>query len=169
MTVIFRPATPSDAATLAEIGAATFVETFGHLYRPADLAAFLTAHTAENWAEELADARYAVVLGEDAGTPAAYAKLGPAKLPFTPPENAIELRQFYVRAPYHGSGVAAEMMAWAIREARTRGAAAMYLSVFVDNPRARRFYERHGFTRIGRYAFMVGEQADEDDVMMLTL
>lgn len=169
MTVAFRPANVTDAAVLAELGAATFVETFGHLYRREDLNAFLGIHTPESWAAELADPGYAVTIGEADGEAVAYAKLGPARLPFTPPDGAIELRQFYVRAPHHGSGVAATMMAWVLDQASARGAKALYLSVFVDNSRARRFYERHGFTRIGSYAFMVGEQADEDDVMVRAL
>lgn len=169
MTVAFRAATPADAAVLAELGAATFIETFGHLYRAQDLRAFLAIHTAQSWRAELADPDHAVTIGEADGAAVAYAKLGPAKLPFTPPDGAIELRQFYVRAPHHGSGVAATMMAWVLAQARARGAAALYLSVFVDNPRARRFYERYGFTRVGSYAFMVGDHADEDDVMALHL
>ncbi|MDH5256016.1 MAG: hypothetical protein OEW72_08895, partial [Gammaproteobacteria bacterium] len=40
-TVAFRRATPGDAVALAGLARETFVETFGHLYRPADLAAFL--------------------------------------------------------------------------------------------------------------------------------
>ncbi len=34
-----------------------------------------------------------------------------------------------------------------------------------DMQRARRFYERWGFIAEGRYAFMVGNHADEDVVM----
>lgn len=169
MSVTFRPAHSDDAAALAMLGAATFTETFGHLYAPADLAAFLATHTRDGWAAELADPAYAVLLAEDDRKPVAYAKLGPAKLPFTPPADAIELRQFYVRATHHGTGVAAAMMDWVIAEARRRGVAALYLSVFVENARARRFYERYGFVRVGAYAFMVGTHKDEDDVMRLDL
>jgi RimJ/RimL family protein N-acetyltransferase len=39
------------------------------------------------------------------------------------------------------------------------------LSVYVDNHRARRFYERHGFEPVGRYDFMVGSHADEDLIL----
>ena len=41
----------------------------------------------------------------------------------------------------------------------------MWLSVYVDNHRARRFYARNGFEDRGRYAFMVGAHADEDRLM----
>lgn len=167
--IAYRLATLADADTLARLGAETFVETFGHLYSARDLDAFLQSHSVGGWQAELADARFWVVLAELGDQAVAYAKLGPAKLPFTPAEDAIELRQFYVRASHHGSGVAAAMMERAIDAARRRGVAAMYLSVFVDNPRARRFYERYGFVRIGSYAFMVGDHADEDDVMRLML
>ena len=37
----FRDAEPDDAPALARLGARSFLETFGHLYDPADLALFL--------------------------------------------------------------------------------------------------------------------------------
>ena len=36
-----RRARPDDAEALVELSTATFTQTFGHLYDPADLAAFL--------------------------------------------------------------------------------------------------------------------------------
>jgi ribosomal protein S18 acetylase RimI-like enzyme len=159
----------ADAGVLGILGARSFTETFGHLYTPQNLAAFLQCHAPESWTGELTDPRFAVRLGEVAGEAVAYAKLGPAKLPFTPPEGAIELKQFYVLTPWHGAGVAAEMMDWVLAESRRRGAAELYLSVFVDNHRAQAFYARYGFERVGAYAFMVGDHEDEDHVMRLAL
>ena len=169
MTVSWRDAGPADAPALAGIGRDTFVETFGHLYRPDDLALFLESHNSARWAAEIADPAYAVRIGEEGATLVAYAKLGPAKLPFVPDSGAIELRQFYVRELFQGRGLANAMMDWALAEARRRGAGSMYLSVFTDNHRARRFYARYGFTEVGPYAFMVGNHADEDIVMRLAL
>ena len=164
-----RDAGPADAAILARLGRETFTETFGHLYSPENLAAFLASHSEENWRRELSDPAFAVRLAEDEGAPAAYAKVGPPTLPFEPRGPSIELRQFYVLKPWQGSGVAHDLMQWAIAEAKARGAADLYLSVFVDNHRARRFYERYGFTFVGPYAFMVGTHADEDHVLRLSL
>jgi diamine N-acetyltransferase len=56
-------------------------------------------------------------------------------------------------------------MKWALKEAAFRGAQELVLSVYVDNRRALRFYERHGFEKVGRYDFMVGSHADEDLIL----
>jgi ribosomal protein S18 acetylase RimI-like enzyme len=55
-------------------------------------------------------------------------------------------------------------MEWAISTARSRGASELYLSVFDDNHRAKRFYGRHGFEEVGRYGFRVGDQVDDDRI-----
>ena len=167
--ITYRDATPADAAALATLGADSFRETFGHLYAPADLALFLANHTPASWTDELGDPAFAVRVAEEDGALIAYAKLGPQHLPFTPPSGAIELRQFYVLGPWHGAGVAAVLIEWVIATARARGADALYLSVFIDNHRARRFYARHGFEPCGAYTFMVGTHADEDIVMRRSL
>ena len=168
-TLSWRIAGPDDAAAVAAIGRQSFTETFGHLYTPENLAAFLTNHNEENWRLELSDPRFVVRLGEADGRLAAYAKLGPPSLPFEVRGPTIELRQFYVLEPWHGSGAAREMMEWVLAEARRRGAEEIYLSVFIDNHRARRFYDRYGFEPVGRYDFMVGNHADEDIIMRLRL
>lgn len=167
--VAWRDAGPEDAAALAAIGRQSFVETFGHLYAPDNLATFLENHSEANWLRELSDPRYAVRLGAVDGASAAYIKLGPPSLPFTPPKDSFELRQFYILKPWHGTGLAPAMMEWVLAEGRRRGAAAVYLSVFVDNHRARRFYEKYDFEPVGRYDFMVGTHADEDIVMRRAL
>jgi ribosomal protein S18 acetylase RimI-like enzyme len=169
MKVTWRDAGPQDALLLGEIGRQSFIETFGHLYSPENLAAFLENHSEANWRAELSDPRYAVRLGFVHGVNAAYVKLGPPSLPFTPPEDSIELRQFYVLKPWQGGGLAPAMMVWVLAEARRRGAGVVYLSVFIENIRAQRFYARYGFEEIGRYDFMVGTHADEDIVMRAAL
>ena len=56
-----------------------------------------------------------------------------------------------------------------LAEAKARGGQELYLTVYTENWRARRFYEKYGFVEIGPYKFMVGEQADEDIIMRASL
>lgn len=169
MSVTYRTAGPADALELSELGAETFTDTFGHLYHPADLALFLQTHTRQAWAKELADPAFAVRVAELGGRMIGYAKLGPPHLPFEPRGEAAELRQLYVTESNKGAGVARTLIDWVIEQARDRRADHLYLSVFTENHRARRFYEKIGFEAEGTYAFMVGNHADEDIVMRLKL
>ena len=47
----YRDANEGDAEALAALFSDTFRETFGHLYKPTDLAAFLSEHSAGHWQE----------------------------------------------------------------------------------------------------------------------
>ena len=164
-----RDATAGDAAALAALARDSFTETFGHLYTPADLAAFLAGHTTEGWAAILGSPADAVLVAEADGELVGYARLGTPKLPFEPEPGDMELRQFYLLKPWHGRGLADRMMAWTLDEAERRGAPALYLSVFQDNERARRFYARHGFAFVTEHAFMVGEHRDTDHILRRNL
>ena len=166
--VIITPV-PDDAARLLTLFSRCFTDTFGHLYHSDDLAAFLGGQSERRWRAELADPAFAIRAVPVDGELVGFAKLGPVSLPVKPAGAAIELRQFYLLAGQQGTGLAQRLMAWVIDEARARGMEEVFLSVFIDNPRARRFYERFGFERVGAYAFMVGSHADEDDLMRLTL
>jgi len=167
--IIDRPATESDAPALAAFFAETFRETFGHLYQPADLAAFLADQTARDWQDQLRDEALSIRVATQDETVVGFAKLGPLKLPVTPDGPALEIRQLYVAPHVRGSGVAVTLMHWLIDAARTQGAATVYLSVYTDNKRAQAFYTRFGFVDIGPCTFMVGTQADEDRIMRASL
>lgn len=165
----YRDAGPRDAEALADLGARSFTETFSPLYDSADLRVFLEQHTVERWAREIANPAKDVRLVDCDGELVGYAKLAPPTLPFTTDRTAVELSQFYVLKPFQGAGVAANLMDWVLTRARQRGAEELYLSVFTDNHRARRFYERYSFEFVQTYAFMVGNHADEDIIMRLAL
>lgn len=167
--IAYRAAVPADAAALDALFDSVFCDTFAHLYRPEDLAAFLSSFGVADWERQLRDPSFAVRIAEVDGVPAGYVKIGPMKLPVEPGDSAMLLDQLYVRGEHHGSGIARQLMDWAIGEARRRGAEALYLTVFIENHRARRFYDLYGFEDVGRYAFMVGNQADEDVIMRKAL
>jgi len=167
--IIFRDANPDDAEALADLFAATFRETFGHMYQPADLSAFLAEHRPDQWADQLRDRSVAIRIAERGGAAIGFTKLGPLKLPVEAERTALELRQFYIAPEVRGSAVAPALMDWLMEEARKRGAEELYLSVFTENLRAKRFYARYGFVEVGPCVFMVGTQEDEDVIMKTSL
>jgi ribosomal protein S18 acetylase RimI-like enzyme len=169
MTVSYRIAGRGDAAAIDAIFRTSFCDTFAHLYRPGDLDAFLAKFTPEAWQSELDDPRYAILVAEAGGEPVGYVKLGPLALPVDAGGESTELKQLYVLKGQHGSGVGAALMDWAVAEAKRSGLSELYLTVYTDNHRARRFYERYGFVPVGSYEFMVGSHADEDIIMKLSL
>lgn len=163
--ISYRDAKLEDAARLEEIFDTTFCDTFAHLYRKEDLNAFLDSYGLGDWENDLLDPAFVVRVGEVDGVPVAYVKLAPQKLPVESSRPSMMLDQLYVLKEHHGAGIAPSLMDWALGEARSRGAEELYLSVYVDNHRARRFYDRYGFEAVGRYDFMVGGHADEDIIM----
>jgi len=164
-SAVFRNAMLSDAALVSDLFERSFVETFGHLYAKEDLDVFLAGVTPEAFAEEIGCAGFAIRIAESDGAAVGFAKLAPPSLPVETPDATLELRQIYVLRPWQGTGIGQELYEWAEGEARRRGASFLQLTVYIDNHRARRFYDRRGFEQAGRYAFMVGSQADEDIIM----
>ncbi|HEX6661305.1 MAG TPA: GNAT family N-acetyltransferase [Sphingomicrobium sp.] len=169
MTVTYRDATVEDAAELARIFDLSFCDTFAHLYRPEDLESFLSGFGVPEWEAQLRDPECAFRIAELDARQIGYVKIGPQKLPVETERRALLLDQLYVLKEHHGAGIAGALMDWALAEAKRRGAEEIYLTVFVENHRARRFYDRYGFEAVGRYDFMVGNHVDEDVIMRKSL
>lgn len=169
MTVTYRDAIPKDAAELDRIFDRSFCDTFAHLYRPEDLEMFLSGFGLAEWEAQLGDPACAFRIAEVDGQPVGYVKIGPQKLPVETARPALLLDQLYLLREHHGAGIAHDLMDWAIAEAKRRGAEAIYLTVFTENHRARRFYDRYGFEVVGRYDFKVGNHVDEDVIMKKAL
>ncbi len=166
-------ATPDDAEAIATFAADSFTRTFGHIYDPADLAAFLaTWNPPERVRAQIAASDHDIGLVRDAaGAILGYIKMGPVDFDLPaeqPTDNAVELHQLYVAEAAKGTGVAAALMDWGIAWARQR-ASILYLSVFTENARAQAFYRRYGFYDVGRNEFRVGNHIDEDRFYRLDL
>lgn len=165
----YRGAGVTDAVVIDRIFDTSFCDTFAHLYSSEDLESFRSNFGIADWEREIGDPRFGFRIAEVDGVPVGYLKLGPMKLPIEPNGPAILLDQLYVLKGHHGTGIAHALMDWALEEARSRGAEELYLTVYVDNRRARAFYDRYGFEVVGRYDFMVGNHADEDLIMRKAL
>jgi ribosomal protein S18 acetylase RimI-like enzyme len=169
MTPVYRCGRAGDGPAMAKLFCQSFAATFGHLYSKEDIAAFLCNKQPEHFEKQLADPNFAICIAEDGETLLGYVKCGPNELPVDQVDGRWELHQLYLAEEAKGQGVADALMEWALAEAKRRGFSHLVLSVFIDNHRARRFYEKRGFVEIGAWEFMVGNHADDDRIMEIGL
>lgn len=170
-TTTIRPATPEDAAVLADLGIRTFRETFEAVSSPENLAAFLAGAYGEAIQRaELADpARPARVLELD-GVPCGFLQLRLGhREPGVPGERPVELQRIYVLRAAQGGGRGAALMAEAVAMARAWGADTLWLGVWENNHRALAFYARSGFREVGEHVFRIGDQVDRDLLLAMDL
>jgi ribosomal protein S18 acetylase RimI-like enzyme len=169
--VVYRDAQAEDAESLAALGRKTFVDTFGHLYSPKDLAAFcdeIYAPAAQ--ASIIAHPKTHIRIAAQGAELVGYLQMGEFKLPFNPGgRRAMEIHRLYVVERVKGVGVAAALMDWALTQMHAHGAQDAFLGVYQDNPRAQRFYMRHGFEIVGAYKFPVGATIDDEFIMRRSL
>jgi L-amino acid N-acyltransferase YncA len=165
-----RRATAADAPRVRDLFCRSFRATFGHLYPPHELDQWLDSCTPARFHEECGSAAYTCVLGEDMnGRLLGYATLGPQDLGLLPAARWWVLRQLYLEEAAKGTGLAQALMAQVLAECRARDVAELYLTVWVENHRARRFYNSFGFQEVGKYAFIVGSTVDDDRILRLAL
>lgn len=170
MSFALRRAEAADAAAVQRLFHKSFTATFGHLYPPEELAEFLAGCSEERFRHESSAADHALMLGEGAdGQLLGYCTLGPYDLELDTPRRWWVLRQLYLDEAAKGTGLAQALMDWAIGEARGRDFQELYLTVWVENHRARRFYDRQGFIEVGKYAYQVGNTVDDDRILRLDL
>jgi diamine N-acetyltransferase len=164
----FRRATPDDAAAFGSISAATFIETFGHLYPPEDLQEFLarscTPQTCRKLLEDPTVAAWFAFLGS--AEPAGFVCVGACKLPVQDLEpTAGEVRQLYVLSKHHNLRLGSQLLDIALDWLVSVGRQPLYVGVWSENFGAQRLYERRGFRKVGEYGFPVGKTVDREFIL----
>jgi ribosomal protein S18 acetylase RimI-like enzyme len=166
-----RRAVADDAVALAGFGARTFRETFAADNTPEDM----RMHLESAWhprlqLAEIEDPTLDTLLAFANGTLAAFAQLRSDYPPAAvPTERAFEIKRFYVDSPWHGTGLARELMSAVESRARRAGARELWLGVWERNPRAQAFYRKCGFEKVGTQTFVVGTDPQTDHVMLRRL
>ncbi|HEY3021119.1 MAG TPA: GNAT family N-acetyltransferase [Solirubrobacteraceae bacterium] len=142
--IALRPATMADAAALVAVMAEGFEGYRG--FAPPDWEPQMPP--VEAMAGRLAAPTTFCLVAEEDGAVAGHVSFLPSGLSTHPePEDGLaHLWQMFVRPPHFGSGLAGELLARAVAEARTRGYSAMRLFTPAGQARARRFYEREGWS-----------------------
>jgi len=173
MTLSVAAATESDVDELADVAARTFPLACPPSATEHNVAAFIAANLSRAcFADYLTDPDRVVLSARDAHRMLGYAMLihgviddadVQAAVPLRP---AIELSKMYVVPDAHGAGVSAGLMAAALEQAHSLGAACVWLGVNQENQRAQRFYSKHGFHTTGTKTFRLGAGLEHDYVMV---
>lgn len=164
MNISIRHCTIDDVDALKELATQAFCETFAPLNTPENMDAYLKeAYTIPQLRRELADSNQVFYFAYADGTLAGYLKVNeaPSQAEFNDPKS-LEVERIYVLKAFYGTGVGQFLMDKAIETARERGKEYLFLGVWEFNPRARRFYEKNGFYRIGAHTFVMGDDPQID-------
>jgi ribosomal protein S18 acetylase RimI-like enzyme len=167
-TTTIRPANTDDAPALAALAERTFRETFG----PVNTAANMDLHCRSSYGEliqarEIADpARLTLLCHENDRL------IGYAQLRWSAPPACVtakrpgEIQRLYVDQPWHGRGIARDLMAACLAAMTARGSDVVWLGVWERNPRAIAFYRKCGFVAAGNLPFVLGHDLQRDLVML---
>jgi GNAT superfamily N-acetyltransferase len=137
---VIRPGAPGDAEGVALVHVETWQAAYAHAL-PADLLGALSvADRAEGHRRHPPS-----FVAELEGTIIGFAGVGRS----ADPAADGELFTIYVHPDHWGTGVGRALLEAAENELRARGHAEAILWVLDDNPRARRFYERAGWSADG--------------------
>lgn len=168
-----RRAAPGDEQALAQVGQATFLETFAGVLDGADLLAHCSRrHTHGVYRDWLADERVLIWLATIApgAAPVGYLVLTPPALPVADHgPGDLEIKRIYLLHRFQGAGVGRRLLDAAMMHARERGARRLLLGVYAHNRDALAFYARCGFHDVGERRFRVGDNDYDDRVLALDL
>lgn len=162
-----RRATVDDASILSALAERTFTETFGHLYPPGDLKAFIDeSYAVDRQRVILAHPDYAVWLLERDGVAMGHAAAGPCGLPHPQVRPGDgELKRLYLVKDEQSGGWGSRLLETALSWLERDGHRVLWLGVWSENFGAQRFYARHGFRKVGEYLFPVGDTHDLEFIL----
>lgn len=169
--VVIRAATSSDAASLAVLAERTFRETFAADNSEENINQHCARRFgAEVQGEEIADPQFATLLAEVAGELVGFAQLRLAHpAACVRGDQPAELHRIYVARPWHGRGVARQLMRAVCATAARAGSDCIWLGVWERNPRAIAFYRKCGFAVVGDHVFMLGQDRQRDLILAAPL
>ncbi|MCC2601816.1 GNAT family N-acetyltransferase [Sphingopyxis yananensis] len=159
-----REAGVEDAAALALVGAATFLESFAGVIDGDAIVGHCARHHQSDAYRALLEngARAWLIEATTGGAPLGYALVSQPDLAAAQVGD-LELKRIYSLSRFHGLGMGARLMDAAL------GAAAGYqrllLGVYHGNSRALAFYKKQGFTQIGSRQFQVGPRLYDDYIL----
>jgi diamine N-acetyltransferase len=164
-----RRATPSDIPMLGLIGPAAYAEAYGDWWEtPAAYYAYLQGFSAAAFEAFFALPQARVWVAEVDGAPVGFLtmRLDTAD-PISGEAGGAEVGKIYMLGSVRGAGVGRALLAAAEAEARSAGAAYLWLDSMARAEWAWRVYERWGFARIGEITLDNGLKPDRTILLVM--
>lgn len=164
----FRAATPSDTAEIAEFMTRNFLAAYGHCSSPENVQqAVKDYYGVEAQRTDLGKDDIINCLCIIENKIAGLAQVKPPNPDSN--QHKSELSRFYVDTPYHGKGIAPELMQKTLEQLKAKSAQSLWLSVWQESQQAIRFYQKQGFVISGDTIFMIGDDPMKDWLMTKAL
>jgi GNAT superfamily N-acetyltransferase len=141
--MLVRGAVPGDAEAIAEVHVRSWQGAYAHVFPAEGLARLDASRRAAHWRARIAGGETVLVTDDVTG----FASVGASQDPDA--AGLGELYAIYVTPEHWDTGAGRALMAGALDALREAGFGEAVLWVLEDNPRARRFYERAGWTADG--------------------
>jgi ribosomal protein S18 acetylase RimI-like enzyme len=167
--ISIRPATAEDAQLLADIGAATFRETYTDLFVPGDLEPRTRQkYGLEIQKEELQDKDNLFLLAFHKAAAVGFVKLRMTdQSRHLQEEGFCHLEKIYVLKALTGQGIGSALMTSSIDLARSKKIKGLWLGVMKGNSSAIQFYQKWKYKVMGEERFSIGANQYLDLVMAL--
>jgi len=167
MEVIIRKANLNDAKALAELGAKTFYDTYHKENTTEDMRDYITKYFTINVLQtELQDKNTMFFVAETNQELIGYIKLYRTGNSYIPNEKAMEVSRFYVDKQFQGHKLGAKLMLEAEKYAMESGCEAMWLGVWQKNITSIIIYEKLGYNKVGTTTFTLGNDIQDDYIMV---
>lgn len=166
-----RKLTIADVETLQKIGRATFQETFATSNSEENMKDYLeNGFSIEKLTSELNDENSEFYFATNEDKVIGYLKVNfGASQTELKDNDALEIERIYVLNEYHGKKVGQVLYDKALKVAKEKKAAYIWLGVWEENPKAIRFYQKNGFVEFDKHIFKLGDDEQTDIMMKLKL
>lgn len=161
--VAYRPGRADDALCIGVLATHVFLDTYATQGMRADLAReALAVYSPDAFAARLAqpDLRFVVAEREQHLVAFLEVAAGDAR-----PATEVEVVRLYVHPRFQRQGIGRELLSQAERIAAAQAAAAVWLTAWSGNTRARAFYRALGYEDVGEASHVIEGQRYENRVL----
>ncbi len=172
---VIRPCRIDEIHILQWISEKTFKDTFGPQNKRQDIETYLEESFSfieleKEWHLEGSAFYFLEEVSESGAEVIGYLKLNSGDAQTEEGfEDMMEIQRIYLLEDYKDQGLGELLLNYAIQEGKMANKQGVWLGVWEKNHEAHSFYHKYGFEKIGEHVFLLGEDVQTDDLLLLHL